>query len=486
MYRPETASLWVKFYPTHSFLTIEHFSANVNCQFPSFIIGRKELFKNVFSRLAVVMLLVSVWFCGFNIQPARASGTVYIRADGSIDPPMASIHTLDNVTYTLDASISDSIVIERDNIVVDGAGYAVQGAGVPDSGIRLLSRSNVTLKDIDVKGFYVGIRLEGSSGNTVLGNNLTNNHGRSIDLDWSDGNVVSGNDITSNGAGIWLYMSSDNAIFGNNVDNNSGYGVSLYSSSDNTISENSMTNNNDGIDLSGFRNTVSGNNITNNINDGVYLEGSNNTFSGNNITNNTRYGIWLRYSSGNTIFGNNITKNSIGIGLDGAPGNGIYHNNFINNAQQLCGSSSMNLWDNGYPSGGNCWSDYSGVDEKSGSNQDQLGSDGIGDTPYVIDSNNRDRYPLMYPWKVTLETDVNADGIVNIVDVTLVAKAFASRPGDHNWDERADIDNNGVVNVIDLGRVCKDFGKKAHALSARRNCLNADMSHCPQNHSCSP
>lgn len=33
-----------------------------------------------------------------------------------------------------------------------------------------------------------------------------------------------------------------------------------------------------------------------------------------------------------------------------------------------------------------------------GPNQDQLGSDGIGDTPYVIDANNQDRYPLMQPW----------------------------------------------------------------------------------------
>jgi hypothetical protein len=28
----------------------------------------------------------------------------------------------------------------------------------------------------------------------------------------------------------------------------------------------------------------------------------------------------------------------------------------------------------------------------------QTGSDGIGDTPYLIDGNNRDNYPLMNPW----------------------------------------------------------------------------------------
>jgi hypothetical protein len=41
-------------------------------------------------------------------------------------------------------------------------------------------------------------------------------------------------------------------------------------------------------------------------------------------------------------------------------------------------------WDNGAM--GNYWSDYSGVDQNN---------DGIGDTPYVIDENNKDSYPLM-------------------------------------------------------------------------------------------
>jgi hypothetical protein len=58
----------------------------------------------------------------------------------------------------------------------------------------------------------------------------------------------------------------------------------------------------------------------------------------------------------------------------------------------------VNVWDDGYPSGGNYWSDYTGADVKSGPNQDLPGSDGIGDTPYIIDANNTDRYPLMNPY----------------------------------------------------------------------------------------
>ena len=57
----------------------------------------------------------------------------------------------------------------------------------------------------------------------------------------------------------------------------------------------------------------------------------------------------------------------------------------------------MNFWDNGYPDGGNFWSDYNGSDIKSGVLQDVSGSDGIGDLPYRIFPKAKvsDNYPLM-------------------------------------------------------------------------------------------
>ncbi|MGQ9461229.1 MAG: hypothetical protein ACUVRA_08400 [Candidatus Bathyarchaeaceae archaeon] len=59
---------------------------------------------------------------------------------------------------------------------------------------------------------------------------------------------------------------------------------------------------------------------------------------------------------------------------------------------------STNVWDNGYPSGGNYWSNYSGTDLHWGSGQTETGSDGIGDTAHQIDADNIDRYPLMGPF----------------------------------------------------------------------------------------
>ncbi len=102
-----------------------------------------------------------------NIQPVRASGTIYIRADSSIDPPTAPILTIDNITYTLTDNFitdADGIVVERDNIVVDGAGYALQGSGPAClHGIDLSGRSNVTIMNAHIKLFDSGIWLYNSS-----------------------------------------------------------------------------------------------------------------------------------------------------------------------------------------------------------------------------------------------------------------------------------------------------------------------------------
>jgi parallel beta-helix repeat protein len=98
-------------------------------------------------------------------------------------------------------------------------------------------------------------------------------------------------------------------------------------------------------------------------------------------------GIYLRDSSSNNIYGNTITNNDRGIHVYRSSENIFYHNNFIDNTEQVhVRSTRENVWDDGYPSGGNYWSDYTGVDQYRGPDQDEVGSDGIGDTEYLIDT----------------------------------------------------------------------------------------------------
>jgi len=55
--------------------------------------------------------------------------------------------------------------------------------------------------------------------------------------------------------------------------------------------------------------------------------------------------------------------------------------------------------------------------------------------------------------------DINSDGIVNIFDLRIVAKAFGSQPSNSNWDPRADLNRDGRINLRDLGLVARNYGR---------------------------
>ena len=263
--------------------------------------------------IAVVMLsllMLNVLFA-LEVSPVGAAGTIYIRADGSINPPTAPISTSNDITYLLMNNTSSSIVIQRNNILFHGNGFTVQGAG-NGTGIDLSAVSNVTLEDTYIVDFQYGVMLSVTSPNLVL--------------------------------------------------------------------ENCLIHNQIGVCLGGS---------------------SNNTISGNNVINSTYAGILMNCSSYNVISKNNITTNYDGILVDASFNNTIVHNNFVrstNRQVDIVYPGSGNVYDEGYPWCGNYWSDYNGTDVKSGPFQNETGSDGVGDTPYVIDSNNKDGYPLMSPW----------------------------------------------------------------------------------------
>ncbi len=139
---------------------------------------------------------------------------------------------------------------------------------------------------------------------------------------------------------------------------------------------------------------------------GIDLSGRSNVTVKDTTVTGFWWGICLDYSGNNTVLGNNATNNYYGIYLESSSNNSIHHNNFINNTNQVYNYQSNNTWDDGYPSGGNYWSNYTGADLYSGPYQNETGGDGIGDTPYEIDANNRDRYPLTLPWPINGMTTI--------------------------------------------------------------------------------
>lgn len=143
--------------------------------------------KKVTSAIVLTLLLANMLTLMLRIQTAKGwTGTVTIRADGSISPLDAPISSSDNVTYTLVDSILDSLNVWRDDIVIDGAGFTLQGTGgYLSRGIDLSGRTNVVIQNIHVKGFYYGIQLSESSGNSIISNDITANDLFGVALDSS-------------------------------------------------------------------------------------------------------------------------------------------------------------------------------------------------------------------------------------------------------------------------------------------------------------
>jgi parallel beta-helix repeat protein len=258
----------------------------------------------------------------------------------------------------------------KSNIIIDGT---------PMGELIIVNCTDFDVKNLQINNTTVGIELAFTMNINISNNDIYSNilWGILLVHPSTRFNNITNNNIIDNNYGIRLEYSINNNITYNNVIDN-GYGIDIVWDSDgNIIAFNNVTSNSYGIDI------MTDDNI-------IY---------GNNISNNSQNGIWMRsMSHDNIAWKNNISNNKIGINVEGIL-NRIYHNNIVNNTDQADDTTNDGCeWDNGYPSGGNYWSDYTGNDSYKGPNQDQPGSDGIGDTNYSIDSDSIDNYPLMEPY----------------------------------------------------------------------------------------
>lgn len=369
--------------------------------------------------MAVVIFLNMAFVCMFLqvfVPSVKATETIYIRNDGSVDPPNMPIINVANSTYTFTDDIlvgADGIVVERDNVVIDGNGHTLEGPRMPDrggpqyEGVNLTGRRNVTVKNMQVTGFHRGFGLLSCLNISIRENNIVSNrYMEGIRFFNSSDSSIIGNYISSNWYGIWLLSSSNgNRIAENNITANHYEGIRLFSCSDNTI-------------------------------------------VGNRVEANFRDGVWLYYLSNcNTLTENTIEGNkALGIYVLGSSGNTINRNSFIGNYQQVFTDELANCWDDGFE--GNYWSDYSGTDSNE---------DGLGDTPYTINSFNQDSYPLMSPF---MPYDVNHDTHVDIADVAAIAGAFGKTSANQDWNPALDVNEDNLIDVFDLVMTALSFGKQ--------------------------
>ena len=307
------------------------------------------------------------------------------------------------------------------------------------TGIMILGSDHNNISNNDVSNnFEHGITLiEQSNNNSVIGNIASSNGNTGIRINYSDSNIVTNNKVSKNNYGIWIESSFSNRVLKNVAENNTGdekpifpTGIRLLNTSHTIIEENKATRNYVGISIvSSHYNEVK-----------------------DNLADSNYYGIGIgtpgNISTENTIISNTILNNYYGIYsgfTEVSLNNKIYHNNILNNSIQSQ-DNGTNSWNSSYPEGGNFWSDYNGADLKKGSNQDQSGSDSIGDIPYNISggAEAQDRYPFMQP-----------NGWVSpVIPFPDTDKAPTDQDGDGLYE---DINGNGWTDFNDVVMLFNDL-----------------------------
>jgi len=350
------------------------------------------------------------------IDAASSGDTVYVRSGTyyehvTIAKPLILLGE-DRETTVIDGGGTGTVVYLSHADYVEISGFTVTKGGLYAHGIYLWYSDHNKLTDLNVhsNGRH-GILTEHSEYVFIANVNTYSNGWHGIRLGWYPNHSVitncnaSFNDLCGihpsdwptnvtitnctaswNGwDGIWLGWTTDGLIKNCTAEDNGRYGILLDTDRYCTVADCYVGSNPEGIRVY--------------IHSSYYIH---NTITNCDVESNDRgiivchrggHGIWYLDT---TIKNCDICNNEYGIGVAGK-GNKIYHNNLIDNTVQASDNGVDNVWDDGYPSGGNYWRDYAGVDDYSGPGQNLPGSDGIGDMPYAF-TGNQDNYPLMEPW----------------------------------------------------------------------------------------
>ncbi len=313
--------------------------------------------------IASKIILVAVLLVAVKAEKALTNEVIYIRADGRVDPIGSPVSSSDNITYVIGDDLVQGIVVERDDILLWGANRSITGTG-SGTGIGLFNRRNITIQNVRILDFSVGILVLNSTAVTLVSITLSNNYFGTTIWNSSHGARLMDSTIFGSHNGVWIRESENTEILSNALHSNLWDAI-FISRSANCIIERNV------VYLSGHN--------------GIRLDTSSSAIlTGNSVHSNLYYGAWVNNSDNCTVTRNLLSGNSFGLRLDYSSDSNIYQNSFLNNSMQVFSLESRGTWDNGFE--GNYFSDYSGVDNNR---------DGVGDSPQIIYSNNVDRYPLM-------------------------------------------------------------------------------------------
>lgn len=252
--------------------------------------------------------------------------------------------------------------------------------GGGDLGIQIAFGTDAVVgPNVTVSDAVVGIQVMGSQSVQVTGNSVLDCL-NGVVVDTSTGVRVSNNKISAPFAvtapmDALAIRTSSRVTAAGNILRHHRYGVGVVSSDNVSLLGNVAGFDIAGVNVSASRDLlISGNLLSQDVT-GISAGGvTNATFTGNGVFGFLTAGANVSASSRLRFFGN---------AFDGS------HDN-AHDAR-----AANDSWDAGYPTGGNFWRDYVGVDDYRGALQNLPGSDGIGDTPYAFPVNATDRYPLM-------------------------------------------------------------------------------------------